>query len=71
MENRIDKRQYRSINKLPPILWLVLAYILVVLLLSYLNGFYKHLSVYEDEPFYYSMAEGLAKGIGFPAGYFF
>ena len=66
MENRIDKRQYRSINKLPPILWLVLAYILVVLLLSYLNGFYKHLSVYEDEPFYYSMAEGLAKGIGFP-----
>ena len=66
MENRIDKRQYRSINKLPPILWLVLAYILVVLLLSYLNGFYKHLSVYEDEPIYYSMAEGLAKGIGFP-----
>ena len=61
------------IKRIHPIIWLAVLYGLVVILYTFLSGYCKHLETYEDERIYYSMAEGLAKGLGFPttAGEYF
>ena len=49
-----------------PLSWLLIAYGFAVLFYTLTNGYCKHILVYNDEPIYYSVAEGLAKGLGFP-----
>lgn len=65
----VNSRPVAWARKVNPVLWLLLAYLIFIAVVTFVNGYTKHIEIYMDEWVYYGLANSLGKGMGFPAIY--
>ncbi len=68
--NEYRTNKFGSIHKNRTWIWIVLVFLSILLIRFPLAAFMKHAQTYEDEWLYYTMAESLARGKGFPVIYY-